>query len=56
MCIIDVSNKGCNVYVFCVVDARWGDFVVVGIFLKSLGVPDVFLSNLNFLSNHFILE
>ena len=48
MCIIiDVNNKGCNVYVFCAMDARWYDFVV-GIFLTNLGVSDVFLSNQTF--------
>ena len=47
MCIIDVDNNY-YVYVFCVMDARWNDFVD-GIFLTNLGVSDIFLSNQNFI-------
>ena len=42
MCFIDINNKGCNVfYVFCVMDARWNDFV------------EIFLTNLLFFQMYF---
>ena len=44
VCIVDVNNKVCNVYVSCVMDARWED-LVVGIFLTNLCFSDIFLSN-----------
>ena len=45
MCIIDINNN-CNVYVFCVMDARWDDFGV-GKVLTNLCISGVFLSNQN---------
>ena len=51
-----VNKKECNVYFFGVMDARWDDFVVAGIFLTNPCISDVFLSNQNFLSDYYILR
>ena len=37
-----INNKNCNVHIFCVIDARWDDFVV-GMFFTYLCI-----SNQNF--------
>ena len=60
ICIIDLNNKGCNVYVFCVMNSRWeiDKSLCFGYFfqIKILYLIILYYSNFHSFFNVFALD